>query len=59
MRQYTIRLFYSGFNTFDITAENENEAIEKARNMYLNKNELLSTLEPWSEADEVETTKND
>ena len=59
MEKYTIKLFYSGYNTFEIEAANENKAIEKARVTHLKKSELLATIEPWHEADEVEVTKND
>ncbi|MBU2445822.1 MAG: hypothetical protein KJ666_09680 [Bacteroidetes bacterium] len=52
------QIYHSGFCTYVIEAENETEAIEKARLQTIDKNELLSNLESWKEADTANEIKN-
>lgn len=52
--KYEVKVYYSGFSTHIVDAENEDEAILKARELQVNKNEILNTLENWEEADTVE-----
>ena len=52
--KFTIRRHYSGFCTDTIEVEDEDEAIEKARELPIDENEILSTLEDWKDADQVE-----
>jgi hypothetical protein len=53
-KYFEARIFYSGFCTYKIEAENEDEAIIKARIFPINNNEILSNLENWEEADTAE-----
>lgn len=55
--KFEVQIFYSGFCTYIVEAENKTEAIEKARLLEINKNELLSNLENWKEADTTEEIK--
>ena len=52
--QFIIRKYYSGFYTCDVEADNAEQAYEIAKGMPLNHDELLGTLEPWEDCDEVE-----
>ena len=57
MKTFTVRTYYSGYCTRSVKAKDEDAAIEKARSLNLNeeaKNEILSNLEPWEDADEAE-----
>ena len=57
MKTFTVRLYYSGYCTRSVKAKNEDAAIQKARSLDFNteaKNEVLSNLEPWEDADEAE-----
>jgi hypothetical protein len=57
MKTFDVNIYYSGFCGYKIDAEDEYEAIEKARNMDINQSELLSNLEAWKEADTVEEVR--
>lgn len=50
-KHFEVKIFYSGFCTYGIEAENEVEAIINARTLPIDSNELLSNLENWEEAD--------
>ncbi len=54
LKKYAVEIYYSGFCTYEIKAVSEEEAIEKARKMPLNEDEILTNLENWFEADDVE-----
>jgi hypothetical protein len=54
MKKYEVQIYYSGFCSYIIEAENENEAIEKGRAIPININDFLPTLENWKDADTVE-----
>lgn len=58
-KRINVKVYYSGFCTYDIKAENEEEAIIKARKFPINKNEILSNLENWKEADTAIEIKNE
>lgn len=58
MKKFEVKIYYSGFCTYEIEAENEEQAIDKARNLEINRNEILSNLENWEEADEAFETEN-
>ena len=51
---FAIRKFYSGFCTYEVEANNEDEAWGKVQNLPVDYEEVASTLEPWEEADEIE-----
>ncbi|MDI9364816.1 MAG: hypothetical protein QM541_07685 [Flavobacterium sp.] len=52
-KTYEVKIFYSGFCTYNISAQNEDEAILSARKIERNEKEILSNLENWNEADEA------
>ena len=63
MKTFTVRLYYTGYYTQTIQADNEDDALQEAREAivegWLTKadkihEEIKTTLEPWREADEVE-----
>ena len=58
MKKYKVKIYYSGFCTYEIEAENEEQAIILAQNLEINKDEILSNLENWKEADEAFETEN-
>jgi hypothetical protein len=58
-KHFEVKIFYSGYCTHEIEAENEGEAIIKARILPINNNEILSNLENWKEADTAEEIKNE
>ena len=61
MHEYRVTLYYTGFLTRTVKAENEEEAIQKARDeqdapgsretFLQNFEPILETLEPWKECD--------
>ena len=53
-KNFEVKIYYTGFCTYEIEAENEGEAIIKARNLPIDNNEILSNLENWAEADIAE-----
>jgi len=67
MPEYEVALYYTGFITRTVEAENEEEAIRKARTEQdgpLNRSgfarnfePILETLEPWKECDTAELKK--
>lgn len=58
MKIYEVKIYFSSFCTYKIEAENEEQAIDKARGLEINRNEILSNLENWEEADEAFETEN-
>ena len=64
MPEYEVNLYYTGFITMTMNAENEEEAIHKARNEQNNPcnrdtftrrfEPILETLEPWKDCDTAE-----
>ena len=60
MKKFKVRIFYSSFCSYEVEAENEDEAVLKARNLEIDQNEIMLQLEPFKEADEaVERDKNE
>ena len=53
-KKYDVQIYYSGFSTHSIEAENEEEAILKARKQKIKFDEICSNLESWKEADDAE-----
>ncbi len=53
LKAYTARIYFSGFCTYQVKAETEEQAIEKAHTKTIKKNEIFSNLENWPEADEI------
>lgn len=56
MKKYEVEIYYTGFCSFEITANDEDEAILKARELPINKDEFLSTIENWESADSATET---
>lgn len=56
---FDVKIYFSGFCSYEIEARDTGEAIEKARQLPINKNDVLSTLENWFEADEAEEMSDD
>ncbi|MBS4407234.1 hypothetical protein [Campylobacter vulpis] len=52
-KMYEVKIYYSGFCTYEVVAKDENGAVEKARKLPINEGEILSNLENWKEADEA------
>ncbi len=52
--KYTARIYYSTYCEYEVEAENECEAIEKAQNLKINEAEIIKNLEIWNEANEAE-----
>ena len=53
-KKFEVKIYYSGFCTYQIEAKNEADAITKARNRQIDNIELLSNLENWKDADTVD-----
>lgn len=56
-KTFEVKIYHSGFCTYQIKAKTESEAIKKAREFSINKNEILNNLENWEEADDAEEIK--
>jgi hypothetical protein len=52
--KYTVTLYYTGFYREEIEAANENEAQKKASDLPIDYEAIISTLQPWEEAYEIE-----
>ncbi len=52
--KFIITRYFSGFCTNEVEAKDEAEAWEKVRDLPIDCEEIVSTLEPWEEADEIE-----
>ena len=51
--KFLVRRYYSGYCSYEVEAENEADAYNIAVNLPVDEGEILSTLEDWSDADEV------
>lgn len=51
---FDVKIYHSGFCAYKVNAKTEDEAIKKARKFPINKNEILSNLENWQDADNAE-----
>ena len=51
--KFIVRKYFSGFCSYEVDAANEEFAYEKAKNLPLKENEILSSLEEWQDCDEV------
>jgi hypothetical protein len=68
MPEYVVNLYYTGFITMTINAENDEKAIQKARieqNNPCNRDTfirrfdpILETLEPWKDCDTAQLKSN-
>ena len=56
-KNFEVKIYYTGFCTHQVKVKTEDEAINKARKIPINKNEIFSNLENWEEADTAEEIK--
>ena len=56
--KFLVRRFYSGYCTYEVEAENEDAAYNTAIDLPIDEGEILSTLEDWRHADEVEVIED-
>ena len=54
--KFIIRRYFSGYCTYEIDASDKDTAFEKAINLPVKSDEIVSTLEDWKDCDEVEST---
>ncbi len=52
--KYIVRLYYSGYCTHEVEADDEDEAFQKASQLPIDLDEVSATLEEWEDAAEVE-----
>lgn len=50
-KKFEVKIFYSSFCNYEVVAKNEENAVLKARELSINRNEILSNIENWEEAD--------
>lgn len=50
-KKYNVNIYYTGFCTYEVQAENESEAILKARTLPIKQAEILTNIDNWEEAD--------
>lgn len=53
--KFIVRRYFSGYCTNEIEAPDKETAYEKATNLPVKQDEILSTLEEWKDCDEVES----
>lgn len=58
-RKFEIKIYYTGFCTYEIEAQDEAEAIIKARKLSVNQNEIITNLENWEVADTATDIDNE
>jgi hypothetical protein len=56
--KFIVRRYFSGYCTYEINAPTRDAACEKARNMPIDEDEILLTLEDWKDCDEIEPDCN-
>ena len=56
--KFLVRRYYSGYCSYEVEAENEADAYNIAVDLPVDEGEILSTLEDWSDADEVEVIED-
>lgn len=57
-KEFEVKIYYSSYCTHLVKANNETEAINKARELEINNDEFLTNLENWKEADTGEIVKS-
>ncbi len=56
--KFLVRRYYSGFCTYEVEAENEDDAYNIVLDLPIDEGEILSTLEDWRPADEVKVVED-
>jgi len=57
MKKFEVKIYYTTFCSYQISAEDEKQAFDKVGNNYLSNDEALSNMKRWPEADSVERIK--
>lgn len=52
------RKYYSGYCSYEVEANNQEQACEMVEKMPVNCDEVLATLEDWKECNEIEALPN-
>ena len=52
-KMYEVNICYSAYCTYEIAADSEEEAYELASELDIKEEDILATLEPWEEANEI------
>ena len=56
--KFVVRKYYSGYCSYEIEANNEDQAYEIVKDIPPIYDEVLETLEDWEECNEVESIEN-
>ena len=56
--KFLVRRYFSSFCTYEINADDEHSAYEKAKNLTIDEAEIFSNLEGWEDCDEVKSKIN-
>ncbi len=56
--KFVARKYYSGYCSYEIEANNEDQAYEMVKDMPPNYDQVLETLEDWEECNELESIEN-
>ncbi|MDE0472577.1 MAG: hypothetical protein OXH57_11625 [Ekhidna sp.] len=59
MKKFNVNIYYTGFCNYEVSAKDEEEAIQIARKLEVKKQQFFTTLESWKEADTAEELKNE
>lgn len=57
-KEFEVKLYYSGYCTHLVKANNDSEAIKKARKLEINNDEILTNLENWKDDDTGKIVKS-
>jgi hypothetical protein len=57
--EFIVRRYFLGYCSYEIEAQNEDEAYGKSLHLPMNESEILSTLEAWEECDQIEPDMDD
>ncbi len=57
--KFLVRKYYSGYCTYEIEADNEESAYDLSNDYPMDVEEIMSTLEQWTDSDEVERIEED
>jgi hypothetical protein len=57
--KFIVRRYFSGYCSYEIYAQEEDDAYEKSLHLPVNESEILSALEAWKECDQIEPDLTD
>ncbi|MGB4205834.1 MAG: hypothetical protein WBJ84_09490 [Bacteroidales bacterium] len=58
-KKFEVKIYFTGFCVYNVEVQNISDAFLKARELPINKNEVLSNLENWEEADTITELTNE